>query len=109
MSKLRLAVIGVGHLGQIHARLARQLENVELVAVVDPSPQARASVAAELNVATHGDHRTLAGFELNMLGLNFGIGPSGLKLPIVGLIGRHLPPVPAAQALPPQPTGAAAF
>ena len=27
------------------------------------------------------------GFELNMLGLNFGVGPSGLKLPIVGRIG----------------------
>ena len=27
------------------------------------------------------------GLELNLLGLNFGIGPSGLKLPIVGRIG----------------------
>jgi hypothetical protein len=29
------------------------------------------------------------GLELNILGLNFGIGPSGLKLPMVGLIGSH--------------------
>ncbi len=61
MSKLRLAVIGVGHLGRIHARLARQLDDVELVAVVDPSPEARAAVAAELNVAARADHRPLAG------------------------------------------------
>jgi hypothetical protein len=29
------------------------------------------------------------GFELNLLGLNFGVGPNGLKLPIVGLIGTR--------------------
>jgi len=29
------------------------------------------------------------GFELNVLGLSFGVGPSGLKLPIVGLIGAR--------------------
>jgi hypothetical protein len=29
------------------------------------------------------------GFELNLLGLNFGVSPSGLKLPIVGLIGAR--------------------
>ncbi len=29
------------------------------------------------------------GFELNLLGLNIGVGPSGLKLPIVGLIGAR--------------------
>ena len=52
---------------------------------------------------------TVDGFELNMLGLNFGVGPSGLKLPIVGLIGSRLRLEPAVQASPPQPTGAAAL
>jgi hypothetical protein len=37
------------------------------------------------------------GLELNLLGLNFGIGPSGLKLPIIGRIG----PSRVAQALQP--------
>ena len=37
MSKLRVAVVGVGSLGQHHARIAAASEDVELVAVVDPS------------------------------------------------------------------------
>jgi hypothetical protein len=32
------------------------------------------------------------GLELNVLGLNFGVSPSGLKLPIIGRIGRALQP-----------------
>ena len=35
MSKTRIAVIGVGHLGQHHARLLASIEGVELVGVVD--------------------------------------------------------------------------
>ena len=61
MSKLRLAVIGVGHLGKIHARLLRQVEGAELVGVVDPSPEARAAVAAEFMVPACADHRSLIG------------------------------------------------
>jgi predicted dehydrogenase len=61
MSRLRLAVIGVGHLGQIHARLARQLADFELVGVVDPVAEARAAVAAELQVAAYADHQPLLG------------------------------------------------
>jgi len=61
MSKLRLAVIGVGHLGTIHARLARQLPEVELAGVVDPSPEARAVVSAELGVPSFADHQPLLG------------------------------------------------
>jgi hypothetical protein len=38
------------------------------------------------------------GLELNLLGLNIGVGPSGLKLPLVGRIGPAL--VPSAQAKP---------
>jgi len=59
--RLRLAVIGVGHLGKIHARLTRQLDGVELVGVVDPSPEARAAAQAELGVAAHADHQPLLG------------------------------------------------
>lgn len=36
------------------------------------------------------------GFELNLLGLNFGVGPSGLKLPIIGLIGARSIAAPLA-------------
>ena len=36
MSKLRVAVVGVGHLGQHHARIAAASHHANLVAVVDP-------------------------------------------------------------------------
>ena len=43
MTRLRMAVIGVGHLGQHHARILAGLPDVELVGVVDANPeQARA-------------------------------------------------------------------
>jgi predicted dehydrogenase len=45
MTKLRMAVIGCGHLGTIHARLLAARADVELVAVVDPVPESRARAA----------------------------------------------------------------
>jgi predicted dehydrogenase len=44
---LRIAVVGVGHLGQHHARLLAAMEDVELVAVVDTRPGRAAEVAAK--------------------------------------------------------------
>lgn len=46
MSKLRVAVVGVGHLGQHHARIASQSPHAMLVAVVDPG-EARGREIAE--------------------------------------------------------------
>lgn len=43
------------------------------------------------------------GVELNLLGLNFGVGPHGLKLPFVGLIGGYRPAQAAAVAEPAGP------
>ena len=45
MSRLKVAVVGCGHLGTVHARLLAARSDVELVAVVDPVPMARESVA----------------------------------------------------------------
>lgn len=61
MSKLRIAVIGVGHLGKIHARLIRGVEGAELIGIVDPVEAARIAVAADLQVPAFADHRELAG------------------------------------------------
>ncbi len=61
MSTVRVAVIGVGHLGKIHARLVKQLPEAELVAVVDPIAPPRDQLAAELAVASYADHRPLLG------------------------------------------------
>ena len=44
--RLRVAVIGVGHVGQHHARLLSTMEGVDLVAVVDTEPT-RAKAIAE--------------------------------------------------------------
>ena len=61
MSPVRLAVIGVGHLGRIHARLASSLPGAELVAVVDPVAEAREQVAAEFGVPAGEDYQKLLG------------------------------------------------
>jgi hypothetical protein len=45
---------------------------------------------------------SVEGVELNLLGLNFGLGPNGLKLPLVGTLGpaRSFAGVPAPAVLP---------
>ena len=45
MSRIKIGVIGCGHLGAIHARLLAARPDVELVGVVDPSAEARTRVA----------------------------------------------------------------
>lgn len=47
MSRLRIAVVGAGHLGRIHARLLSELPQVHLTAVVDPDKSARETVARQ--------------------------------------------------------------
>lgn len=41
MTKVRVALIGYGHLGKWHAQKAQALESSELVAIVDPSEKSR--------------------------------------------------------------------
>lgn len=48
MMRLRMAVIGVGHLGQHHARILAGLPDVDLVGVVDASPEQARTVAERL-------------------------------------------------------------
>ena len=61
MNPLRVAVIGAGHLGRIHARLAAALEGVKLVAVADPVEAARTAVAQEANTRSVADYHELIG------------------------------------------------
>jgi predicted dehydrogenase len=75
MNELRLAVIGVGHLGRIHARLLNSRDQTwspsaandsqplspRLVAIVDPIQSAREAVSAELKIPAHSDYRELIG------------------------------------------------
>jgi predicted dehydrogenase len=58
---LRIAVVGVGHLGKHHARILSTMPGVDLVAVVDTN-RARADEIASANHTTPlGDARELAG------------------------------------------------
>ena len=58
---LRVGVIGAGHLGTIHARLLRSIDDVELVGVADPCPAARDRAAAAFETTAFEDHRQLIG------------------------------------------------
>lgn len=61
MTKTRLAVVGCGHLGTIHARLLAGRDDVELVAVVDAVPEAAARVAAAHGCGSCCDPAELVG------------------------------------------------
>jgi UDP-N-acetylglucosamine 3-dehydrogenase len=56
---LKAAVIGVGSMGQNHARLYRTLEGVRLVGIADPNPQIGARVATRENVPHYSDLNAL--------------------------------------------------
>jgi len=61
MNRTKVAVIGCGHLGTIHARLLAAREDVELVAVVDPSAASRDRVAQSHGCRAIGDPYELVG------------------------------------------------
>lgn len=61
MSRLKLAVIGAGHLGRFHARVSAQLADARLVAVVDPVASARENLAAETQCKPLVDFRDVIG------------------------------------------------
>ena len=54
MSKVKVAVVGVGSLGQHHARIAAASEGAELVAVVDSSEARGREIAAKFGTAWAG-------------------------------------------------------
>ena len=60
-SPLRVAVIGVGHLGRHHARILSALDGARLVAVADIDRGRAEAVAAPLGVRAIADARELAG------------------------------------------------
>ena len=57
MSRLRVAVVGVGHLGKEHARILAGMPEVELVGVVDSSPQQAESIAGKCRTRAFTDYR----------------------------------------------------
>ena len=59
MTRLRMAVIGVGHLGQHHARILANLPDVELVGVADANPEQARTIAAKLGTTAYGHFEPL--------------------------------------------------
>jgi predicted dehydrogenase len=58
---LRVAVVGVGHLGKHHARILSTLQGVDLVAVVDKNPARAEEIAAASRTAALTDASQLDG------------------------------------------------
>jgi predicted dehydrogenase len=61
VNPIRTAVIGAGHLGRIHARIAAGLDDIRLVAVADPVEATRRTVAQEAHTRGVADYRELIG------------------------------------------------
>ena len=60
MNRVRVAVIGAGHLGKIHTRLLHsQLNDIRLVGVADPSPEAQRAVLNQVEIPVVSDYRKL--------------------------------------------------
>ncbi len=59
--RVRVGVIGVGHLGQHHARLLASMDGVVLAAVVDTKPGRAAEIAAAYGAPAFDDARELLG------------------------------------------------
>ena len=58
-TKLRAAVIGVGAMGQHHARVYTELAQTELVAVADSTPATGQRSAAKFGVPAYTDYRQM--------------------------------------------------
>lgn len=61
MDRLRMAVIGVGHLGQHHARILANMPDVELVGVVDANPDQARTIATRLGTSPYDCFSPLVG------------------------------------------------
>lgn len=56
--RLRVGVIGVGHLGRHHARIYHELEHVDLIAVSDLSDTEAQTIAKQFNCRAERDYRS---------------------------------------------------
>ncbi len=61
MGRLRLGVVGVGHLGKEHASILAAMPDVELVGVADPDAARAEAVALRCGTRAYAGHRALLG------------------------------------------------
>ncbi len=61
MEKLKIAVIGTGHLGKEHARIYSELPDVDLIGVVDVNKSIGETVAKRCNTKYYGSFKEILG------------------------------------------------
>jgi len=59
MEKLRVGVVGVGHLGSIHAKVYSDIDSVQLVGVCDSNIQRAVEVGEKYRVPSYADYEEL--------------------------------------------------
>jgi predicted dehydrogenase len=59
MNKLKVGVVGVGHLGSIHAKVYSKLDNVKLVGVCDCNIEKALEVGKKYHAASYADYEDL--------------------------------------------------
>ncbi len=59
MSKLRIGVVGAGHLGKIHTRLIKDVPGTELVAIAEPKPLIQQELLDQHDCLVLSDYRKL--------------------------------------------------
>jgi len=61
MDKVRVGVIGIGHLGSIHARIYKEIPNCALIGVCDIDKTRLNEISGKLGVPAYSDYRELFG------------------------------------------------
>ena len=61
MNPIRVGVVGVGHLGSIHAKIYKETANCQLAGICDTNPEYLNQVCANLGVSGYNDYRELFG------------------------------------------------
>ena len=61
MDKVRVGVIGIGHLGSIHARIYKEIPNCSLIGVCDIDKTRLNEISGKLGVPAYSDYRELFG------------------------------------------------
>src|SRR5580692_4873556 len=102
MPRLRMAVIGVGHLGKEHARILSGLPEVELVGVADVNHEQAQTIARRLETQAFSDYWSL----LNLVDAASIAVPTSLHVPVAREFLRRGIPLLVEKPLAPDLAGA---
>jgi len=107
--RLRVGVVGVGHLGEYHVQKYMALPNVELVGVVDTDPHRLNEISERYGVASYGTHADLLKHvEALSLAVTYMVEPADTLIQLalkgnlvlqVGLVERFNPAVVRMESL----------